>query len=165
MMQKSYQMALDIDRLGSELITHFSAKGYETQSFGNATEMMVQIRKAGILRKATGMDQALTVHMTRLGGATNVSLGQASWGTKAVGEAVGLFLVWPLMLTATYGAYEQAKLPSEIWATIDGYAAATGVNLETTPHTFVQTSHCPHCGVTNSSDSSFCSACGERLRA
>jgi hypothetical protein len=120
----------------------------------------VQIKKGG-LRTVVGMSQALTVHIHRDGG-TVVSLGQARWVDKAAVEAVGFLVFLPLMVPGAVGIYEEARLPGKIWKVIDDYAASQGaVHSE---ERNVQAVHCPDCGVMNSSDAKFCSACGAPLK-
>jgi hypothetical protein len=138
--------------------------------------MYVQLRKGGIVRTATGLNQALTVHMQRVGATTSVTLGQAAWGSKGgamAAGAVGLAIpiLFPLFITGAVGAWNQHNLPMRVWKSIDEYAMTqamtTGTQVSemgTALMGLQQGVHCPHCGVTNAGDAQFCSACGTKLK-
>src|SRR2546427_8607965 len=147
MMQKTYPGSLDLEGVASQLESHFKANEFEVFKSGNSNEMIVQLRKAGLARQATGLDRALTVHMTRGSGSTNITLGQASWGTKVGVFAVGWLFLWPLAFSSLYGTWKQQELPTEIWQVIDGYAAGKG--FDSSKQTVFEPAYCPNCGVTN----------------
>ena len=65
------------------------------------------------------------------------------------------------MVPGVIGIYEQHELPGKIWKAIDEYASTKGSSQATETH--MQAIHCPHCGVMNSQDAAFCSACGAAL--
>ena len=150
---------MDSDGLISKLEETFRAQGYNVQDFEKDGDKYMQIRKGG-LRLVVGMSQALTVHIHKNGG-TTVSLGQARWLDKAAVETVGFLVFLPLMVPGVIGIYQQHELPGKIWKVIDDYAASKGVSEVVETH--LQAIHCPHCGVMNGSDASFCSACGTSL--
>lgn len=64
------------------------------------------------------MKLATTVELTVNGTQLNVTLGEGQWADKLGAGAVGLFLLWPLAVTAGIGAYKQKKLPSEIFEVV-----------------------------------------------
>lgn len=67
----------------------------------------------------TGMRLAVTVQMAVAGDQLNVSIGEGQWSDKIGAGAIGLFVAWPLAITAGMGAYKQKKLPSEVFQVIE----------------------------------------------
>ena len=139
----------------------------------------------------TGMRLAVTVQMAVAGDQLNVSIGEGQWSDKIGAGAIGLFVAWPLAITAGMGAYKQKKLPSEEFQVIEntimtggqpvvvsgaGQTVADGMTL--CPSCKVQLApgskfcnrcgaklgqKCPNCGAEITADSAFCSECGVKL--
>ena len=114
----------------------------------------------------TGMRLAVTVQMAVAGDQLNVSIGEGQWSDKIGAGAIGLFVAWPLAITAGMGAYKQKKLPSEVFQVIEntimtggqpvvvsgaGQTVADGMTL------------CPSCKVQLAPGSKFCNRCGAKL--
>ena len=84
--------------------------------------------------------------------------------------AVGIFLLWPLAVTAGIGAYKQKKLPSEIFEVVyrctmgepTSFRTA-GVPVNAAP-TAPAGAVCPQCGAQIFANARFCSACGAKLQ-
>lgn len=139
----------------------------------------------------TGMRLAVTVQMAVAGNQLNVSIGEGQWSDKIGAGAIGLFVAWPLAITAGMGAYKQKKLPSEVFQVIEntimtggqpvvvsgaGQTVAAGMTL--CPSCKAQLApgskfcnrcgaklgqKCPNCGAEITADSAFCSECGVKL--
>ncbi len=139
----------------------------------------------------TGMRLAVTVQMAVAGDQLNVSIGEGQWSDKIGAGAIGLFVAWPLAITAGMGAYKQKKLPSEVFQVIEntimtggqpvvvsgaGQTVAAGMTL--CPICKAQLApgskfcnrcgaklgqKCPNCGAEITADSAFCSECGVKL--
>ncbi len=139
----------------------------------------------------TGMRLAVTVQMAVAGDQLNVSIGEGQWSDKIGAGAIGLFVAWPLAITAGMGAYKQKKLPSEVFQVIEntimtggqpvvvsgaGQTVADGMTL--CPSCKAQLipgskfcnrcgaklgQKCPNCGAEITADSAFCSECGAKL--
>lgn len=139
----------------------------------------------------TGMRLAVTVQMAVAGDQLNVSVGEGQWSDKIGAGAIGLFVAWPLAITAGMGAYKQKKLPSEVFRVIEntimtggqpvvvsgaGQTVADGMTL--CPSCKAQLApgskfcnrcgaklgqKCPNCGAEITADSAFCSECGVKL--
>lgn len=139
----------------------------------------------------TGMRLAVTVQMAVAGDQLNVSIGEGQWSDKIGAGAIGLFVAWPLAITAGMGAYKQKKLPSEVFQVIEntimtdgqpvvvsgaGQTVADGMTL--CPSCKAQLApgskfcnrcgaklgqKCPNCGAEITADSAFCSECGVKL--
>lgn len=114
----------------------------------------------------TGMRLAVTVQMAVAGDQLNVSIGEGQWSDKIGAGAIGLFVAWPLAITAGMGAYKQKKLPSEVFQVIEntimtggqpvvvsgaGQTVAAGMTL------------CPSCKAQLAPGSKFCNRCGAKL--
>lgn len=139
----------------------------------------------------TGMRLAVTVQMAVAGDQLNVSIGEGQWSDKIGAGAIGLFVAWPLAITAGMGAYKQKKLPSEVFQVIENtimtggqpvvvsgadQTVADGMTL--CPSCKAQLApgskfcnrcgaklgqKCPNCGAEITADSAFCSECGVKL--
>ena len=139
----------------------------------------------------TGMRLAVTVQMAVAGDQLNVSIGEGQWSDKIGAGAIGLFVAWPLAITAGMGAYKQKKLPSEVFQVIEntimtggqpvvvsgaGQTVADGMTL--CPSCKAQLApgskfcnrcgaklgqKCPNCGAEITADSAFCFECGVKL--
>lgn len=139
----------------------------------------------------TGMRLAVTVQMAVAGDQLNVSIGEGQWSDKIGAGAIGLFVAWPLAITAGMGAYKQKKLPFEVFQVIEntimtggqpvvvsgaGQTVADGMTL--CPSRKAQLApgskfcnrcgaklgqKCPNCGAEITADSAFCSECGMKL--
>ena len=139
----------------------------------------------------TGMRLAVTVQMAVAGEQLKVSIGEGQWSDKIGAGAIGLFVAWPLAITAGMGAYKQKKLPSEVFQVIEntimtggqpvvvsgaGQTVADGMTL--CPSCKAQLApgskfcnrcgaklgqKCPNCGAEITADSAFCSECGVKL--
>lgn len=139
----------------------------------------------------TGMRLAVTVQMAVAGDRLNVSIGEGQWSDKIGAGAIGLFVAWPLAITAGMGAYKQKKLPFEVFQVIEntimtggrpvvvsgaGQTVADGMTL--CPSCKAQLppgskfcnrcgaklgQKCPNCGAEITADSAFCSECGVKL--
>ncbi len=155
-----------------EAVTTFlrGEKGMEVQSVATPNGYLIQAAQADTLRTLSGMKLATTVELTVNGTQLNVTLGEGQWADKLGAGAVGLFLLWPLAVTAGIGAYKQKKLPSEIFEVVyrctmgepTSFRTA-GVPVNAAP-TAPAGAVCPQCGVQIFANARFCSACGAKLQ-
>jgi hypothetical protein len=113
---------LDIDQLATDLQNLYRSQGYQTQQISNDDQIMVQLRKGGDLESLLGMQAALTITIQRTGAGVAVAVGQQKWVDKAAVGIAGLAIppLWPLMITAGFGAFRQATLASQALNVIDG---------------------------------------------
>lgn len=139
----------------------------------------------------TGMRLAVTVQMAVAGDQLNVSIGEGQWSDKIGAGAIGLFVAWPLAITAGMGAYKQKKLPSEVFQVIEntimtggqpvvvsGAGQTVADEMTLCPSCKAQLipgskfcnrcgaklgQKCPNCGAEITADSAFCSECGVKL--
>ena len=114
----------------------------------------------------TGMRLALTVQMAVMGDKLNVSIGEGQWSDKIGAGAIGLFVAWPLAITAGMGAFKQKKLPGEVFQVIENAIMTGGKPVVVTGagQTVEEgMTVCPNCKAQLSADAKFCDHCGTKL--
>lgn len=169
-----------------------SEKGMEVQSSQTTDGYVMQASqpKDG-WKTLTGMQLAVTVQMAVMENHLNVTVGEGQWSDKIGAGAIGLFIAWPLAITAGMGAFKQKKLPAEIFQVIEncimtggqpvvvngaGTAVTPGMMLCPNCHTQIPggskfcnhcgtrlNNKCPKCGADIIDGSAFCASCGEKL--
>ena len=167
-------------------------KGMEVQSSRTTDGYVMQASqpKDG-WKTLTGMRLAITVQMAVMGDKLNVSIGEGQWSDKIGAGAIGLFVAWPLAITAGMGALKQKKLPGEVFQAIEntimtggqpvvvtGAGQTVAAGMTVCPNCKAQLSvdakfcdhcgtklsrKCPRCGADVKQNSAFCSECGEKL--
>lgn len=142
-------------------------KGMEVQSSQTTDGYVIQASqpKDG-WKTLTGMRLALTVQMAVMGDKLNVSIGEGQWSDKIGAGAIGLFVAWPLAITAGMGAFKQKKLPGEVFQVIENAimtggkpVVVTGAGQTVAAGMIV----CPNCKAQLSADAKFCDHCGTKL--
>ena len=142
-------------------------KGMEVQSSRTTDGYVMQASqpKDG-WKTLTGMRLAITVQMAVMGDRLNVSIGEGQWSDKIGAGAIGLFVAWPLAITAGMGALKQKKLPGEVFQAIENTimtggkpVAVTGAGQTVAAGMTV----CPNCKAQLSVDAKFCDHCGTKL--
>ena len=144
-----------------------SEKGMEVQSSQTTDGYVRQARqpKDG-WKTLTGMRLAVTVQMAVMENHLNVTVGEGQWSDKIGAGAIGLFIAWPLAITAGMGAFKQKRLPAEIFQVIENCimtggqpVVVNGAGTAMTPGMML----CPNCHTQIPGGSRFCSYCGTRL--
>lgn len=79
---------------------------------------LVQLSKHGGWRKAIGMSTALNVLLSHHGSALTVEVGAGRWIDKAAAGTISIFILWPLMVTAAIGTWNQIKMPEKVFGFI-----------------------------------------------
>lgn len=150
-------------------------KNMEVQGVPSGDSYLIQATQKDTLRTIAGMKLATTVQMTVSGDNLNVTIGEGQWADKLGAGAVGLFIAWPLAVTAGIGAYKQKKLPEEILNLIGqvlmnpGQPVVTPVaptvasTASATPTAAAQTQVCPQCQAQVPAGAKFCNNCGAKL--
>ena len=142
-------------------------KGMEVQSSRTTDGYVMQASqpKDG-LKTISGMRLAVTVQMAVMGEQMNVMVGEGQWSDKIGAGAIGLFIAWPLAITAGMGAFKQKKLPSEIFQVIETCILSGGkavvvnsAGAEVADGAVI----CPNCKAQMSAGAKFCSRCGTKL--
>ena len=164
-----------VDRLETFLHTE---KGMEVQSSQTADGYVMQASqpKDG-WKTLTGMRLAVTIQLTVFDSQLNVTVGEGQWADKIGAGALGLFIAWPLAITAGMGAFKQKKLPDEIFRTVENCIISGGRSAVYggAEHLPVGSKFCnqcgeklgnvcPSCGAEVVQGSMFCSNCGQKLQ-
>ena len=158
----------DVQKIVTRLEGFFrTEKGMEVQSSQTTDGFFMQASqpKDG-WKTLTGMRLAITVQMTVMGDKLNVSIGEGQWSDKIGAGAVGLFIAWPLAITAGMGAFKQKKLPSEVFQVIETTIMTGGQPVVVTDAgqtVAVGMIVCPSCKAQLTAGSKFCDRCGTRL--
>lgn len=82
---------------------------------------LLQVAKKGNWRKFVGLSTALNVAMRCRDSDLTVEVGAGRWIDKAAAGTVSLFVLWPLAVTAAFGAWQQMKMPERTFAAIEEY--------------------------------------------
>ncbi|MCL6257467.1 toll/interleukin-1 receptor domain-containing protein [Aquiflexum sp. TKW24L] len=102
------------------LFNWLNSEGYDTQQFKiENDEEMIQVKKRGGWRKFVGMETSLNVILKHKNRSLTVYIGSGQWIDKAAVGAVSMVILWPLLVTAGIGAWEQHKLPDKIFEFIN----------------------------------------------
>ena len=158
----------DVQTIVSQLGNFFQTeKGMEVQSTKTTDGYTMQASqpKDG-WKTLTGMRLAISVQLTVVGNQLNVTVGEGQWSDKIGAGAVGLFLAWPLAITAGMGAFKQQKLPAEIFQVIESCIMSGGKTVVVNsagPAVASGMVICPKCKGQISAGSKFCNHCGTRL--
>ena len=103
----------------------FDSLGLHTQIIESGNEVIVQGKqKPNFLRKAFGLDRAITVSVSVDGDDMKTIVGGAKWIDKAAGVAIGWFVFAPAILTAGWGVYKQKQLFARLDEEIGAYLAS-----------------------------------------
>ena len=81
---------------------------------------LLQIKKRGAWRDFVGMATSLNIVFQQRDDTLTVEIGAGKWIDKAAAGTVSLFILWPLAVTAGFGAWEQMKMPERIFEYIGG---------------------------------------------
>ena len=114
--------SINLENVAVDLEHTFLSQGYQVQHFGNSDHVTVQMRKGGDFATIIGMQTALTVTMQRSPSGILTRVGHQQWVDKAVVGTVGFVaspILWPLMVTAGIGAFQQANLGNQVNNALD----------------------------------------------
>ncbi len=107
-------------RDGSQLIAEVSGwldtQGFDSQQMSTETQsVLLQIKKRGGWRDFVGMATSLNIVFHQLDDTLTVEIGAGKWIDKAAVGTVSMFILWPLAVTAGFGAWEQMKMPEKVF--------------------------------------------------
>ena len=85
----------------------------EAQIVEDDQAIVIQCRSAQKWKMAIGAGVAFTVRLTTDGPDLLVEMGHAQWADKAAAGAVALFIAWPAIIPAVWGAAQQKTLPEK----------------------------------------------------
>ncbi|HEV2762309.1 MAG TPA: TIR domain-containing protein [Pyrinomonadaceae bacterium] len=106
----------DTPRLLADVKGWLDSQGFDSQQMSTESHgLLIQIKKRGGWRDFVGMSTSLNIAFHQSGDALTVQIGAGKWIDKAAVGTVSMFILWPLAITAGYGAWEQAKMPEKIF--------------------------------------------------
>ena len=159
---------VELQAIAARLESFFRAeKGMEVQSSQTTDGYVMQASqpKDG-WKTLSGMRLAVSVQMTVMGNQLNVMRGEGQWSDKIGAGAIGLFIAWPLAITAGMGAFKQKKLPAEIFQVIENFIMSGGKPIAVTgagPEVADGMDVCPDCKAQIPAGSKFCTHCGAKI--
>ena len=120
-------------------------------------------------KQLAGMTMAIQVQVVELSDTITVNIGNGKWSDKVGAGAVGVVLFAPLAVTAAVGAYNQKKLPGEIFDHIEKFLLGGGESVMMSSFGANAANEneiiCPNCNSPNNKDTKFCGNCGTPLTA
>lgn len=120
-------------------------------------------------KRLAGMTMAIQVQIVEISDTITVNIGNGQWSDKIGAGAVGVVLFAPLAVTAAVGAYNQKKLPGEIFDHIEKFLLGGGKSVMMNSFGADVANEneviCPNCKSSNSNDTKFCGNCGSPLTA
>ncbi|QSQ25178.1 toll/interleukin-1 receptor domain-containing protein [Pyxidicoccus parkwayensis] len=105
--------SVDIYTLAQRLENWLTSEQLQTQVLNDGATVLVQAQSAEKWKKWIGASVAFTISMRMEGFELVVEMGQAQWKDKAAAAAVGLFVAWPALIPAAFGAARQKALPEK----------------------------------------------------
>lgn len=122
-----------IDDLASAMVVKYRDKGYGVQRLAfeqdGESGVLVQIKnsKSGVgsfLRLATGLSSCATLKLLRVGNDLEIKVFAGKWIDKIGAGVVSWFVLWPLLLTAAFGAYRQMTFLDEVYDSAVAWASS-----------------------------------------
>lgn len=106
----------DTPRLIADVTGWLDSEDFASQQM-NAENggLLLQIKKRGGWRDFVGMSTSLNIVFHQSGDTLTVEIGAGKWIDKAAVGTVSMFILWPLALTAGFGAWEQMKMPERVF--------------------------------------------------
>ena len=147
-----------MQELGKHLEAKYGAEDYDTQllSFeeaGTSGTVFQMKPKEGVwqtVKNWTGMECVATVTMRRVGDALEAEVGGGKWLDKAALATVSMIVLWPLLVTASIGAWGQRSLLNQVVEEVDAFFR----DAATSPR-------CKACGAEVPAGNPFCGQCGK----
>jgi hypothetical protein len=106
-----------IPRIIGDVRGWLNSQDFDTQQIdADNDSVLLQIKKRGSWRDFVGMGTSLNVVFhPEEDDMLTVEIGAGKWVDKAAVGTVSLFILWPLAITAGIGAWEQMKMPDNIF--------------------------------------------------
>ena len=109
----------DVPKMIVEVKNWLDTEGFDSQQMNTDDNgVLLQIKKRGSWRDFVGMATSLNIVFREADGLLTVEIGAGKWIDKAAVGTVSMFILWPLAVTAGFGAWEQMKMPDKIFGFI-----------------------------------------------
>ena len=106
----------DAPQLIGDVKGWLNQQGFDSQQMNTEDQsLLLQIKKRGGWRNYVGMATSLNILFRQSGDTLTVEIGAGKWIDKAAVGTVSMFVLWPLAVTAGYGAWEQMKMPEKVF--------------------------------------------------
>ena len=106
----------DTPQLIADVKGWLDSQGFDSQQMNAESEsLLLQIKKRGGWRDYLGMATSLNILFNQSGDTLTVEIGAGKWLDKAAVGTVSMFILWPLAITAGFGAWEQMQMPEKIF--------------------------------------------------
>jgi hypothetical protein len=106
----------DTRALIADLKDWLDAQRFDCQQMNTEDHsLLIQVKKRGGWREFVGMATSLNIVFHQSGNTLIVEIGAGKWIDKAAAGVVSLVVLWPLAVTAGFGAWEQIKMPDRIF--------------------------------------------------
>lgn len=106
----------DATRLIADVKDWLDTQGFDSQQMNTESHgLLLQIKKRGGWRDFVGMATSLNIVFHQSGDTLAVEIGAGKWIDKAAVGVVSWFILWPLAVTAGFGAWEQMKMPEKVF--------------------------------------------------
>jgi TIR domain len=106
----------DTLRLIADIKGWLDVQGFDSQQMNAENQgLLLQIKKRGGWRDFVGMSTSLNIVFHQSGDTLTVQIGAGKWIDKAAVGTVSLLILWPLAITAGFGAWEQMKMPEKVF--------------------------------------------------
>ena len=103
-------------RIIAEVTKWLDAQGFDSQQMTTETQsVLLQVKKRGGWRDFVGMSTSLNIVFQQSDDTLTVEIGAGKWIDKAAVGTVSMFILWPLAVTAGFGAWEQMKMPEKVF--------------------------------------------------
>ena len=106
----------EVPQLVAKVSGWLDEQGFDCQQMNTEGQrLLLQIRKRGKWRDFVGMATSLNIVFNQSVNTLTVEIGAGKWIDKAAVGTVSMFILWPLAVTAGFGAWEQLKMPEKIF--------------------------------------------------
>ena len=106
----------DLGRVIGDVTRWLDTQGFDSQRMSTETQaILIQVKKRGGWRDFVGMGTSLNIVFHQSVDALTVEIGAGKWIDKAAVGTVSMFVLWPLAVTAGFGAWEQMKMPERVF--------------------------------------------------
>ena len=103
-------------QLIAEVTRWLDGQGFDSQQMSTEVQsVLLQVKKRGGWRDFVGMSTSLNIVFHQADETLTVEIGAGKWIDKAAVGTVSMFILWPLAVTAGFGAWEQMKMPEKVF--------------------------------------------------
>ena len=103
-------------QLIADVTRWLDSQGFDSQQMSTEVQsVLLQVKKRGGWRDFVGMSTSLKIVFHQADDTLTVEIGAGKWIDKAAVGTVSMFILWPLAVTAGFGAWEQMKMPEKVF--------------------------------------------------